>query len=66
MRAPLSLLLTVGVVSCTAPQHNFASMTEAEFTIPLLMKEFEDKETYFKDVEAQRQLDYKKKVEEMN
>ena len=30
MRAPLSLLLTVGVVSCTAPQHNFASMTEAE------------------------------------
>lgn len=30
MRALLSLLLTVGVVSCTAPQHNFASMTEAE------------------------------------
>ena len=30
MRAPLSILLTVGMVSCTAPQHNFASMTEAE------------------------------------
>ncbi len=30
MRSPLNLLLTLGVVSCTAPQHNFASMTEAE------------------------------------
>ena len=30
MRAPLIILLTVGVVSCTATQHNFASMTEAE------------------------------------
>ncbi len=30
MRSPLNLLLTLGVVSCTAPQHTFASMTEAE------------------------------------
>ena len=28
--ASLRLLLIMGVVSCTAPQHNFASMSEAE------------------------------------
>ena len=30
LRASLLLPLIMGVASCTAPQHNFASMTEAE------------------------------------